>query len=128
MSYCRFSNADVYVFMHVGGFLSCCGCWLAGKPFQTDAFGDTQGMLKHLDDHRAAGHNVPQHVYDDLLEDAPMNDEWMAKVATGMCPDCEDSKLCNYCHGTGLLGQPSDPINGVQRDCYCDEGKCGTCG
>jgi hypothetical protein len=31
MSYCRFSNADIYLFHHAGGYISCCACSLAPK-------------------------------------------------------------------------------------------------
>ena len=29
MSYCRFSDGDVYLFHHVDGFIECCACRLA---------------------------------------------------------------------------------------------------
>ena len=29
MSYCRFSDGDVYLFRHVGGYFQCCACSLA---------------------------------------------------------------------------------------------------
>lgn len=29
MSYCRFSEGDVYLFEHVGGYIECCSCLLA---------------------------------------------------------------------------------------------------
>ena len=31
MSYCRFSEGDVYLYPHVGGGFECCGCSLTGK-------------------------------------------------------------------------------------------------
>ena len=31
MSYCRFSDGDVYMFAHVGGYIECCACSLAPK-------------------------------------------------------------------------------------------------
>jgi len=31
MSYCRFTNADIYLFQHVYGYISCCACSLAPK-------------------------------------------------------------------------------------------------
>ena len=65
MSYCRFSNADVYVFMNVGGFLSCCRCWLGDR----EDFYSTEEMIAHLAEHRAAGHDVPEGIEDDLLAD-----------------------------------------------------------
>lgn len=90
MSYSRFSNADVYVFLDVGGFLNCCGCWL-NEP---GMFTATEDMLLHLDKHRQAGHVVPQHVFDALKEEAEDNDAWMDDCANGMCSYCEGSGIC----------------------------------
>lgn len=56
MSYARFSYADVYVFMSTSGYLDCCGCILDDVA----QFDNTADMIIHLDEHRAAGHNVPE--------------------------------------------------------------------
>lgn len=66
MSYSRFSNADVYVFMSVEGHLECCGCWLNEHSVHCDS---TQEMVDHLAEHRAAGHDVPDGIEADLWED-----------------------------------------------------------
>ena len=67
MAYARFSYADVYVFMEVGGTLECCGCWLGNKW----CFDSTEAMIAHLAEHRAAGHDVPAGLEDALrLDDA----------------------------------------------------------
>lgn len=68
VSYARFSYADVYVYMDVGGYLSCCGCWLVGMEGEW-AYHSTQDMIDHLAEHRAAGHNVPADIEDSLRED-----------------------------------------------------------
>jgi hypothetical protein len=65
MSYARFSNADVYVFMSTSGHLECCGCWL-GDQWE---FHSTQEMVDHLAAHRAAGHDVPEGIEDELWAD-----------------------------------------------------------
>lgn len=65
MAYARFSYADVYVFMNVGGYLDCCGCILGG-PSRHDT---TAGMVEHLANHRAAGHDVPDGIEDELRAD-----------------------------------------------------------
>lgn len=76
MSYARFGwdNSDVYVFEHVAGYIQCCGCilpeygdedWIGGfynAPTAND-------MLKHLDEHRAAGNVVPERTYTDIREE-----------------------------------------------------------
>ena len=99
MSYARFGcdDSDVYVFLHVSGFLYCCGCilqereWIedetrpviggdfgcVGEIVQTE-FADTASMIAHLKAHRAAGHTVSQDTIDDLLADAEENDAWIA--------------------------------------------------
>lgn len=74
MSYSRFIEADVYVFMSVGGWLECCGCWLAeeeeGMAFR--AF-TTDAMIKHLKRHEETGFHVPEGIYDELRADDEIN-------------------------------------------------------
>lgn len=74
MSYCRFLDADVYVFMSVGGWLECCGCWLADEE-EGNAYtaSTTQQMVEHLRRHEEIGHLVPPHVYDELWADDEEN-------------------------------------------------------
>jgi len=89
MSYCRFMSqetadrynepdspyarfgpwqpSDLYIFDHVGGFITCCGCWLQQYSFETT---DLQELLDHIAEHRAAGHAVH-----DGLEDL-IREEW----------------------------------------------------
>lgn len=53
MSYCRFSEGDVYVFESAGtGMLTCCSCFL-DDDFWT---GKRSEMIAHLERHRQAGH------------------------------------------------------------------------
>lgn len=60
MSFSRFSDSDVYVFEHVGGGIECCGCWLtAGEKYGWSYNAKTpREMLKHLERHEDAGHDV----------------------------------------------------------------------
>lgn len=76
MAYCRFGpSSSVYVFEHVGGFLTCCGCRL-GDFFDTTSRSE---MIEHLNQHRSAGHTVPQFVLDMLAEDVDLfGDEYVA--------------------------------------------------
>ena len=63
MSYARFhEGSDVYVYPDARG-LCCCFCHLGAADFHT---ADVPTLLKHLDEHRAAGHQVPE-ALDDLL-------------------------------------------------------------
>lgn len=41
MSYCRFSNGDVYMYSSVYGYIECCNCEASGKRFQVNAFPST---------------------------------------------------------------------------------------
>lgn len=75
MSYCRFLEADVYVFMHVGGWLECCMCSLVRDHQDDISFkaSDTDTMIAHLKKHIAAKHHVPHRVFDDLIADDEEN-------------------------------------------------------
>jgi hypothetical protein len=70
MSYARFSDGDVYVFMHVDGFLECCGCLLNDECLELPA---TAQMVDHLREHVAAGHRVPDYVIPGLERDDAEN-------------------------------------------------------
>lgn len=77
MSYARFGwgGSDVYIYLDVGGYLCCCGCVL-DKPWRYDT---TAEMLAHLDEHRRAGHCVPDDCVEELKADAAENDAWIAE-------------------------------------------------
>ena len=68
MSYSRFVESDVYVFM-ASESLSCCGCILGD---QWD-FYSTQTMVDHLENHISAGHNVPPTLIPELWLDDKIN-------------------------------------------------------
>lgn len=105
MAYSRFSHCDVYVFMNVGGYLDCCGCILQEREWVDDPswpifggylkvvepviktkFYDTAGMVEHLALHRAAGHNVPEGIEEELWADDREN--WVDCPPTVMEPPC----------------------------------------
>ena len=64
MGFSRFSEADVYVFEHVGGYIQCCGCILEEDSMGVDlTFGTYDAktpreMLDHLAKHEELGHDV----------------------------------------------------------------------
>lgn len=64
MSFSRFSESDVYVFEHVGGYIQCCACILEEDSMGVDlTFGmydakTPREMLAHLDRHEELGHDV----------------------------------------------------------------------
>lgn len=67
MSYCRFGNADVYVFEHVYGGIDCCGCWLDPQQPRLHSMEEVE---EHFAAHVAAGHNVPDTLVADIRADA----------------------------------------------------------
>ena len=95
MSYSRFSEGDVYVFLSNSGYLECCGCilqkseWVEDPnsilkgylkpvpPLVVHEFEDTQSLLDHLDIHIDQGHDVPVDCIKALKEDAEENDRWI---------------------------------------------------
>lgn len=74
MSYCRFGEADVYVYLHVDGHLCCCWCRLSDDWEHPS----TDAMIAHLREHIAAGHYVPDDVIPELEADRQENDTFIA--------------------------------------------------
>jgi hypothetical protein len=80
MSYARLAeDSDVYVFRCVYGALECCGCSLSKNHWAR--FDTTDAMLAHLDEHKAAGHDVPERAIVRLIEEREENDAWIATQA-----------------------------------------------
>jgi hypothetical protein len=83
MSYARFSNADVYVYLDCDGYLNCCACSLNADesdalfPGSTHCH-STDEMLAHLAEHVAAGHDVPASCTERLAAEREENDAFMA--------------------------------------------------
>ena len=70
MSYCRFSEGDVYMCLSPIGWYNCFLCSLHGK---TIALWTPEEALKHLEEHRLAGDTVPERAFNRLkgeIEDA----------------------------------------------------------
>jgi hypothetical protein len=81
MSYCRFGQADVYVYLDARGYLACCGCIL-GDEWE---FHSTDAMVEHLNAHTAAGHDVPSSVIPALRADDAENFPFAAEAGAS-CP------------------------------------------
>ena len=62
MSYCRFSEGDVYLIAHSDGLWSCYLCKLRSKRWivTLNTLGEVQD---HLQAHRDAGHKVPDRAF-----------------------------------------------------------------
>jgi hypothetical protein len=75
MSYARMGwHSDVYVFMHVGGWLECCMCHLVKDQEEISfrAF-DTETMIAHLKKHVSLKEKVPSDIFDRLIYDDKEN-------------------------------------------------------
>ena len=70
MSYARQSpESDVYIYADVQGGITCCACAIYDGDFvnvKTSGY-----MIEHLNNHRAAGHLVPDFTYEEIIEDYP---------------------------------------------------------
>lgn len=86
MSYCRISNeSDVYVIRDITGQWACF-C----DPASTFVADTRRKMYMHLLEHRAAGHRVPERVFERLrVEDD--RDHYMTHC------DLEYERLCGVC-------------------------------
>jgi hypothetical protein len=69
VSYCRFLEADAYIFEHVGGFWQCCDCALSTEEWGSADFNTREELLAHIDKHRQAGHYIPDNVDKRLHEE-----------------------------------------------------------
>jgi hypothetical protein len=56
MSFARFSEGDVYVYLNTSGLYECCFCSLAGECVRVPTAAE---MLSHVEEHRRAGHEIP---------------------------------------------------------------------
>lgn len=95
MSYCRFGEGDVYIFLSTDHLLECCGCILQQREWIDDEtalfkgyfkkigediqekFDTTEGMIKHLELHRDHGQYVPDYCIEGLKKDQEENDQIM---------------------------------------------------
>lgn len=91
MSYCRFSDGDVYMLLHVMGGIQCCACRLTeietGAWYNTISFETRTDALKHLKEHQESGHDVPDYAVERLQDeikslgnDIPIDTEWYNQI------------------------------------------------
>lgn len=76
MSYCRFSNGDVYLYFSVGNYISCCGCSLIEDDGSTTTDTDLSqrfytftDAIEHMNTHKQQGHKFPDDVIPALVEE-----------------------------------------------------------
>jgi len=76
VSYTRFSNSDTYIYMSHNG-LVCTACRIVpkkgGNPWDNYLTNNTESMIKHIAEHRDAGHYVPEEADEWLLRDDELN-------------------------------------------------------
>jgi hypothetical protein len=70
MSYCRFSDGDVYMYPTNKG-IECCACKLTRRNanyglYENKLFDTEEEALAHLKEHIKAGHRVPEYAIEML--------------------------------------------------------------
>lgn len=69
MSYCRFSEADVYLFESTNGGFECCLCSIASETLASTIMETRMEVLFHVRQHRAVNDYVPESVDFRLLQE-----------------------------------------------------------
>jgi len=81
MRYCRFwwDGSDVYVFENTDDQIECCACLLCPSDRPENLMGvesfrckTAAEMIVHLEQHRAAGHTVPDYAIEELNKKATL--------------------------------------------------------
>jgi hypothetical protein len=99
MSYCRFSEADAYIYDDVSYGLYCCACSLAPKKTIYNSFFketvtmhqgfeagyDYDLMLNHIAEHREAGDYIPTEVDETLQLERDCTHEYDEKNYCSLC-------------------------------------------
>ena len=68
MSYCRFIEADAYIYNDIHHGIICCMCSLEkGGNFNSGYNYDT--ILNHIEDHRIVGDYIPKYVDEQLISE-----------------------------------------------------------
>ena len=103
MSYCRFIEADAYIYDDVYYGLYCCACSLADVRMEySEFFGmdmpvyegfscgyDYDKMLAHVADHRAKGDYIPEDVDERLVFERDCKHDYNSE---GTCKHCWGNK------------------------------------
>ena len=103
MSYCRFIEADAYIYDDVYYGLYCCACSLSNVEIKYNSFFqmeipaydgfacgyDYDKMLEHIAEHRAAGHYIPEDVDERLIFERECKHDYNSE---GFCKHCWRNK------------------------------------
>ena len=75
MAYSRFIDSDIYIYAHVGGWIECAACWLNERSDEysllsmSEEIHDDGHLIAHVREHIKAGHDVPESLLDQILND-----------------------------------------------------------
>ena len=82
MAYSRFSNSDIYIYSHIDGYIECCACWLNESQDEYSSndtayslflanvkIYDDLELARHLKKHANLGHDMPDNLLQDILQD-----------------------------------------------------------
>ena len=96
MAFARFSDGDVYVYLNTDGLFECCACSFLGPLLSGGCHlvETSAEMLAHLEQHRAAGDDVPEGCLKELRAAGEKLDarasalrEWVGGDRQGPDPD-----------------------------------------
>ena len=102
MSYCRFIEADAYIYDDIRYGLICCMCLMSPIVEEYDyalnmnvsvtsdfiAGHDYDRMLNHVAEHRAKGHYVPEDVDERLIFERDCQHVFKNKLNNMVCENC----------------------------------------
>lgn len=80
MSYCRFGEADAYIYDDCAGYTCCCWCAMNGG--QSVRLYTLDEAVAHVAAHRAAGHHIPGDVEDEMRSAEAEDSSWRAARIT----------------------------------------------
>lgn len=90
MAYCRFASSDVYLFHHAANGILCMLCRLADDADRMGwSTSSRQKAIRHLEEHREAGDEVPDHAFERLREEIGEEGD-IARPAEDHPEDLED--------------------------------------
>lgn len=89
MSYCRFLEADAYIYDDISYGILCCMCWMMPDANNFVAGYDYDMMLNHIAEHRAAGDYIPTRVDEELIKERDCDHSFVEHEQLGStCSKC----------------------------------------
>lgn len=89
MSYCRFLEADAYIYDDVNYGIICCFCWTVPDSGNFIAGYDYDMMLNHISEHRSAGDYIPTRVDEELIKERDCDHSFVEHEHLGLtCSKC----------------------------------------